>query len=181
MIIAVMDKKIKIKSKLKATNPEKRRQEIISLLLKNRGLNTKKKIAQFLTPPKPQDLTLKELEVNSINLKKAVTRIKKAIKDKELIFIYGDFDADGVTATAVLWETLHSLKANVFPYIPPRDDQIRGLSPQGIDEIIVLKNKKPGLIITVDNGISAFKGTDYANKKGIDVIITDHHQPVTVW
>ena len=180
MIIAVMDKKIKIKSTIKAKAPEKRRQEIIDNLLINRGLTTKKLQKDFLNPKKPQDFTLKELEINSTQLKKAITRIKKAIKNKELIFIYGDFDADGITATAVLWETLYNLKANVLPYIPPRDDKIRGLSPQGIDEITNLKNKKPDLIITVDNGISAFKGTDYANKKNIDIIITDHHQPATM-
>ena len=175
-----MDKNIKIKSILKSKEPAKRRQEIIDLLLLNRGLTTKKQKQDYLNPKKPQDYSLKELEINPTHLKKAVARIKKAIKKKELIFVYGDFDADGVTATAVLWETLHHLKANTLPYLPPRDDKIRGLSPQGIDEIIALKNKTPGLIITVDNGISSFKGTDYANKKGIDVIITDHHQPATV-
>jgi single-stranded-DNA-specific exonuclease len=172
-----MDKKIKIKAILKAKTPAKRRQEIVSNLLTSRGLTTKKLQKQFLNPKNPEDFTLKELEINPLNLKKAVSRIKKAIKNQELIFVYGDFDADGVTATAVLWETLHSLKANAFPYIPPRDDEIRGLSPQGIDEITALKKKKPDLIITVDNGISAFKGADYAKKQNIDVIITDHHLP----
>jgi single-stranded-DNA-specific exonuclease len=172
-----MDKKIKIKSILKAESPAKRRLEIVSNLLTDRGLTTKKLQQEFLNPKDPQDFSLKELEINSLKLKKAVLRIKQAIKNKELIFVYGDFDADGVTSTAVLWETLHSLKANAFPYIPPRDDKIRGLSPQGIDEIISLKNQKPGLIITVDNGISAFKGVNYAKKKNIDIIITDHHLP----
>ncbi len=172
-----MDKKIKIKSKLKTKSLNKRRQEIIQALLINRGLISKKLQNQFLSPENPINFSPKDLEINSTQLKKAVTRIKKAIKNKELIFIYGDFDADGVTATAVLWETLYQLKANALPYIPPRDDKIRGLSPQGIDEIISLKKKKPDLIITVDNGISAFKGVDYANRLGIEVIISDHHQP----
>lgn len=172
-----MDKIIKIKSKIKNTDPQKRRDEIISTILLNRGIKTKPDQKEFLNPTDPKKIKPEDVSIKPDQLKKAVTRIKKAIKNKELIYIYGDHDADGITSTAVLWESLNSQKAKVMPYIPGRSDKIRGLSPDGIDEILKDKSGPCKLIITVDNGISAFKGTDYANKKGIDVIITDHHQP----
>lgn len=174
-----MDKIIKIKSKIKNTDLKKRRQEIIAAILANRGLTSKIKQKEFLNPTDPNKIKPEDVGISKLKLKKAVTRIKKAIKNKELIYIYGDYDTDGITSTAVLWEALHHAKANVMPYIPSRSDKIRGLSPNGIDEIIKLKKPKPSLIITVDNGISAFKGVEHATKKGIDVIITDHHQPKT--
>ena len=177
MIITVMDKIIKIKSKIKDTDLKKRRDKIISAILINRGIKTKADQKDFLNPIDPEKIKPEDVGINKVQLKKAVTRIKKAIKNKELIYIYGDYDADGITSTAVLWESLHALKAKVMPYIPGRGDTIRGLSPDGIDQILSDKDGPCQLIITVDNGISAFKGSEYAAKKGIDVIITDHHQP----
>ncbi|MEA3355013.1 MAG: single-stranded-DNA-specific exonuclease RecJ [Patescibacteria group bacterium] len=174
-----MDKIIKIKSKIKNTDQKKRHQEILSAILTNRGITTKISQKEFLDPIDPYKIQPKDVGINQKNLKKAVARIKKAIKNKELIYIYGDYDTDGITSTAVLWETLHHLKAKVMPYIPSRGDNIRGLSPAGVDQILTDKDGPCQLIITVDNGISTFKGTDYANKKNIDVIITDHHQPKT--
>ncbi|MBU1085479.1 single-stranded-DNA-specific exonuclease RecJ, partial [Patescibacteria group bacterium] len=174
-----MNKIIKIKSKIKATDPKKRRQEIISAILSNRDITTKPAQKEFLNPINPYKIKPEDVGINKLNLKKAVTRIKKAIKNKESIYIYGDYDADGITSTAVLWETLHSLKAKVMPYIPGRIDKVRGLSPAGIDQILTDRVRPCQLIITVDNGISSFKGTDYAIKKGIDIIVTDHHQPKT--
>ena len=146
---------------------------IINQLLINRGFKTKPAIKEFFNPSLPKKA--------DFPLAKAVARIKQAVKLHELIYIYGDYDADGITATAILWEALHSLDARVMPYIPSRNEPIRGLSPLGIDNIIKLSSKlyhlKPDLIITVDNGISAFKGCEYAKKLGIDVIISDHHVP----
>jgi len=167
----------KIKHTLASKSPLKRRQEIITTILKDKGLITKPAQQEFLNPIHPKDLTSKAVGINQAQLKKAAKRIKLAIKNQDSIYIYGDYDADGVSATAVLWETLHQLGAQVMPYIPQRDDKTRGLSQQGIDAIIKLNSGPPQLIITVDNGISAFKPTLYAKKHNIDVIITDHHQP----
>lgn len=136
--------------------------DIIKTLLKNRGLTTKKEIAEFLKPPQPEF---------TLNSKKAVTRILTAIKGKEPIVVYGDYDADGICATAIMWEALDSLKAKVLPFIPQREKEGYGLSKEGIDNLSDCK-----LLITVDNGIAAFDAVEYAKKKGIDVIILDHHE-----
>ncbi|MBI4097506.1 MAG: single-stranded-DNA-specific exonuclease RecJ, partial [Candidatus Levybacteria bacterium] len=99
-----------------------------------------------------------------------------AIEKKEQIIIFGDYDADGVSGTAILWETLNSLSANVMPYIPHRVEEGYGLSVKGIENLLkTFPNTK--LIITVDNGIVANKAVEFANSLGLDVIITDHHVP----
>ena len=150
---------------------------VIDILLKKRGLVTKKEQAEFLDPTQPDKITLKQIGLQSAAVVKAIKRLKIAHKNQELIYIYGDYDTDGVSSTAILWETLNSLGFQVLPFIPARNDPIRGLSPLGIDMIIKQAKTKPGLIITVDNAISAFKGCRQAQKLGIDVIITDHHLP----
>lgn len=99
----------------------------------------------------------------------------KAVKNKELIVIYGDYDADGICATAVLWEVLYKIGAKVFPFIPLREEHGYGLKPNGL-EALVKEYGKPELIITVDNGIVAFEGAKWCQKQGIDLIISDHHQ-----
>lgn len=150
---------------------------VIDILLKKRGLVTKKEQAEFLDPTQPDKITLKQIGLQSAAVVKAIKRLKIAHKNQELIYIYGDYDTDGVSSTAILWETLNSLGFQVLPFIPARNDPIRGLSPLGIEMIIKQAKTKPGLIITVDNAISAFKGCRQAQKLGIDVIITDHHLP----
>lgn len=156
-------------------NKPQKTEEIIKILLENRGLETKKEQDEFINPRKPQDIALKDVGIDSRSVQKAITRIKKAIKTKEKIIVYGDYDADGICATAILWETLWKLKANVFPYIPDRFSEGYGLNPKSIKS---LKKQNPdlGLIITVDNGVVAYEAVKTANKLGIDLIITDHHQ-----
>jgi len=170
----------KIQSKITDTSLTKRRQQIINSLLKTRGLTTKSQQKEFFNPLSPENISLKQVGIHQTDLNKAIKRIKFAIKDNHPIFIYGDYDADGICSTAILWETLHALKANVLPHIPSREDKTRGLSQMGIDAILEKFKDQLSeniLIITVDNGISSFKGCDYAAKKNIDIIITDHHQP----
>ena len=87
--------------------------------------------------------------------------------------MYTDYDADGITAGAVLWEALFELGARVMPYVPHRVDEGYGLSEKGIDR--VQKEFDPTLIITVDHGITAVSQVAYAKKHGIDVVVTDHH------
>ncbi|MBI4062541.1 single-stranded-DNA-specific exonuclease RecJ [Candidatus Gottesmanbacteria bacterium] len=143
--------------------------DIIALLLKNRGLKTKKEIRNFFNPPHPSRLP------NPFDgqLSKALKRIRKAIKNRESIVVYADYDADGITAGAIMWETLHGLGARVMPYIPHRVEEGYGLSVKGIDS--VKKDFNPTLIITVDHGITAWEKIKYAQSLGIDVIVTDHH------
>lgn len=153
----------------------KDKKDIVSILLKNRGLKMKKEVEDFLHP-KLEDVTVKSVGINKQQLAKAVARIRKAIKNKEQIIVYGDYDVDGICGSAILWETLHGLGANVLPYIPHRVEEGYGLSIVGISNIKdQISNTK--LIITVDNGIVANDAVDFANKNGVDVIITDHHVP----
>ncbi len=150
-------------------------EEITHILLANRKLTSKKQIDEFLDPPNPADIRITDIGISKIEMKKAVNRINKAIKNKEKIIIYGDYDADGICASAVLWEALYSLAADVLPYLPERFSEGYGINPESVEK---LKNQNPGLklIITVDNGIVARDAVKKANKLGIDVIISDHHQ-----
>jgi single-stranded-DNA-specific exonuclease len=146
---------------------------IIKILLENRGLTDKKVIKEFLYP-KLENITIENVGIDKKQLKKAMDRIYQAIKNHEQIIIYGDYDVDGITGTAILWETLNNMKAKVLPYLPNRIDEGYGLSVKGIENI---RSKIPDvkLIITVDNGIVANEAASYAKEQGIDVIITDHH------
>jgi len=121
------------------------------------------------------DVPLKDL-VNPFFLKdmdKAVQRIAKAIFNREKICIYGDYDVDGITSTSLLYLFLKELNANVTYYVPNRLEEGYGLNKEAIDEIC---QKKINLMITVDCGITAVDEVAYAVDKGIDIIITDHHQ-----
>jgi len=150
-------------------------EEVIKTLLENRGIKTKKEIEEFLNPDLT-NVTPENVGINLKELKKAVQRINTAIKDKEQIVVFGDYDADGLCASAILWETLNSSGAKVLPYIPSREKEGYGISEKAIENLV---NKLPEtkLIITVDNGIVANEIVEDIKKKGIDVIITDHHLP----
>lgn len=150
--------------------------EIVDVLLENRGLRTKRQKEEFFNPTHPDKISLKEVGIRKTHLDKALRRIKKAVKENEEIIIYGDYDADGICATAILWETLYSLTNKVRPYIPNRFEDGYGLNVETVEEL-KKKNPKLNLIITVDNGIVAHEAVEEANKLGIDVIVTDHHQP----
>jgi single-stranded-DNA-specific exonuclease len=102
----------------------------------------------------------------------AVTRIRGALRGGEAMAIYGDFDADGVTATALLVETLRALGGHVVPYIPHRVDEGYGLNEEALGE---LAQDGIHLVITVDCGIRAVGEVAYAKRLGLDVIVTDHH------
>lgn len=158
-------------SKIKA----KSEKEIIETLLKNRGLKTEKEKQEFFDPISPLKITLKSLGIKETEVKKAIDRIKKAKKTQERVFVYGDYDADGITGTATLWETLNSVGLNVMPHIPDRFSEGYGLNIETIKRLKE-KDKSLGLIITVDHGIVAGKKVEEIKKLGIDLIITDHHQ-----
>ena len=108
------------------------------------------------------------------DFQKAKDRIMLAIKNEERVMIYGDYDVDGTMGTSILTRTLLALGAKVSYRIPHRDRDGYGLKNHLIQEI---HDRKVSLIITVDNGINAVEQVDFANSLGIDVIITDHHQP----
>lgn len=149
--------------------------DLLKVLLRNRSIKTKKEIKEFLNP-KLANVTVKSVGIDKKELEKSVKRIRDAIKNREQIVIFGDYDVDGITGAAILWEILSAQGAKVLPYIPHRIDEGYGLSKTGI---LNLESKigKVSLIITVDNGIVANDAISFANEKGIDVIITDHHVP----
>jgi len=161
----------KVLTKIKTKKSAERRKEIIKALFKNRGLKTAKQQKEFFNPKDPYKLTPKEMGISSVQLTKAVKRIKKAIKNKEKVIVYGDYDTDGVCATAIMWETLNKLGTDVMPYIPQREEGY-GLKVDVIDQMA-----KDGvkLIVTVDQGIVHYRQVSHAKKKGVDIIITDHH------
>jgi single-stranded-DNA-specific exonuclease len=166
-------KKWGIAGTFKSQRPDHSIEDVISILLSNRGLTTDKDIEQFFKPKNPQDLTAKDVGIQRDQLVRGLKRIRKAVADKESIVVYADYDADGITAGAIMWETLYGMGANVMPYIPHRIDEGYGLSTKGIDSVIAQFH--PTLIITVDHGITAEEKVEYARSKGIDVVVTDHH------
>lgn len=166
-------KKWEVIHQVRGEREEVRSMDIVSILLKNRGLDEKSDIENFLHP-NLEEVTPKSVGIDLGELKKALKRIQKAIKDQEQIVVFGDYDVDGITGSAILWETLHELGAKCMPYIPNRVDEGYGLSIKGIrNQELGIRDTK--LIITVDNGIVANDAVDFANEHGIDVIVTDHH------
>ena len=97
-----------------------------------------------------------------------------AVSENKKIAVFGDYDCDGVTATAIMLDYLKGRGANVIPYIPDRIDEGYGMSK---DAVAKLAEEKVNVIVTVDNGISCAEETEYAKTLGIDVIVTDHHLP----
>jgi single-stranded-DNA-specific exonuclease len=168
-------KKWQLEYKLKTENAKLKDEDLIRILLENRGIKGKKEVADFLNPQLSK-VTAEAVKIDAQGLKKALIRIKKAIESKEKIIVFGDYDVDGICGTAILWETLNAMGANVLPYIPSRFEEGYGLSEKGIENLMA-KDGGCSLIITVDNGIVANDAVDFANKNKIDVIITDHHVP----
>lgn len=146
--------------------------QLEEVLLQNRNITEKE---DFFQPKSPFDLEIGEVGFDPEQFSGAVERIKSAIENKEKILVFGDYDADGICATATLWTTLDGLGAKAFPFIPNRERHGYGISIGAIDEI--LQTGKPDLVITVDNGIVAFEAINYLIDQGVEVIITDHHQP----
>ncbi len=149
----------------------KNSESIINVLLKNRGIKNKK---EFFEPTVPTKISPKSIGIKESEIKKAIERIKKAKKSGENVIIYGDYDADGITASAIMWEALHQLGLNVLPYIPDRFIDGYGIKSDVVKNLKE-KDKNLGLIITVDNGIVGYDGIGAAKSLGIDVLVIDHH------
>lgn len=143
---------------------------VIAKLLVNRGIDSVSKINDFLNP---LNMQITHSSVFS-QMQKAVERVKDAIANGEKIIIYGDFDADGITSTAVLYKTLKEIGADVEYYIPNRETESHGLNTKAIAGLISKKRAK--LFITVDCGITNVQEVAVASTFKADVIITDHHE-----
>lgn len=140
----------------------------IAFLLVSRGIDDELSASEFMSNrcAFSSPFSLKDMD-------KAVSRINKALELDEKICIYGDYDCDGVTSTALLYTFFESLGANVIYFIPNRLTDGYGMNFSAIDEI---KQKNTDLIITVDNGISAIEEAEYIYSLGMELIVTDHHQ-----
>jgi len=144
---------------------------VLRQILYNRGCGDPDIADRFLNaspPPETDPFKLK-------NIDQAVDRIRWAIHKEEPIIIYGDYDVDGVTATTLLIECLRGLGAKVEGYIPNRFEEGYGLN---IDALANLKQDGVKLVITVDCGIRSFPEAEYASQVDLDMIISDHHQPL---
>ena len=145
-------------------------EQIVTQILKSRHI---KNLDEFLNPPSPLTLNLNDFGPYKKSFDK-VLKILKEIKAKnQMIVVYTDYDADGITGGAILWETLHLLGFKVMPYVPHRKLEGYGFSKIGIDN--VKKIFDPVLIISVDHGITKIDEIKYAAKLGIKIIVTDHH------
>ena len=102
-------------------------------------------------------------------------RVERAVRDGEVIAVFGDFDVDGITSTCLLTEALRQLGACVHPFIPHRFEEGYGLTAQALDRVV--EACEPSLVITVDNGIAARDEVVALAGRGIDIVVTDHHEP----
>lgn len=149
---------------------------VVGSLLIRRGISTEEEARRFFLPQ------LQELYDPFLmkDMDKAVARLNKAVGSKENILVYGDYDVDGTTAVALVYKILRSAgcsEAQLFYYIPDRNDDGYGVSIQGVD---YAAERDVKLVIVLDCGIKALKEIDYAKEKGIDFIICDHHTPEEV-
>jgi single-stranded-DNA-specific exonuclease len=138
-------------------------------LLHNRGIEDPAEFDTFLSA----DERLAHSPQLLPDIDRAVTRILQALLGDELIGIYGDFDADGITGTVLLMEALPHLGGRVTQYIPHRVDEGHGLNPPALK---AMREKGVSLVVTVDCGINQFSEVEEAKKLGMDIIITDHHE-----
>ncbi len=138
-------------------------------LLQNRGLNSKEQISNFLNPP----ITAFSDPYLLNDMDKVVNKIKMAITDKKRIVVLGDYDTDGISASAILFKYFKSKGIDVNVFLPNRLLDGYGLTEDTLDKIFALYN--PNLIITVDCGISCANEVEYCLNKGVDIIVTDHH------
>lgn len=140
---------------------------LLAMLLDIRGVTDERDIEDFLYG---DTLTASPFEIKDMD--KAVERIQAAAEYGERICVYGDFDADGVTSTALLYSYLSDIGADVIYYIPSRESEGYGMNKGAVSKIYERGVK---LIITVDNGVAAVDEVAYAKSLGIDTVITDHH------
>ena len=143
---------------------------LLASILVRKGIKTDEEVDKFLHPTRMDfynPFLLPDME-------KAVKRINKAIENKEKITIYGDYDVDGITSITLLKNFFANSNIDVNTYIPNRLEEGYGLNKNAIREI---SYSDTTLIITVDCGITGIEEIEYAKKIGIDVIVTDHHEP----
>ena len=162
---------IKFREEIKPTEKLIDEETIIKKILAARKIVN---LDEFLTPKHPNSISLfdfNHIYKNTFN--KILNLLQQIKKKKQMIVVYTDYDADGITGGAIMWETLYFLGFNVMPYVPDRRTEGYGFSIKGINRVIEKFN--PALIISVDHGITKIKEIQYAKNHGIKIIVTDHH------
>ena len=142
----------------------------VAQILLRRGIDTAEKLRFFLEPP--QRLPYDPLRLAGMD--RALGRLHRAVNRKEKVGVFGDFDVDGITGTAILAEGLTSVGLEVVPYLPHRITEGHGLSTNAVEQLV---DQGVSLIITVDCGVTSVAEVSRARQLGADVIITDHHVP----
>ena len=140
-------------------------------LMYNRGLTDPAQIESFIT----SDSKLSGDPLLLPDIHQGINRIYQGLLSGEKIAVYGDFDVDGITGTAVLVQGLQALGGNITPYIPHRIREGHGLNSDALD---YLKNEGMSLVITVDCGVTGISQVKRAKRQGLDIVITDHHTPL---
>jgi single-stranded-DNA-specific exonuclease len=143
---------------------------LLAQVLINRKVCDARAGAVFLSPKLTELIAPEQMP----GIKPAVQRLKQAIKNKEKITVYGDYDVDGITGVSILRQILALLGANVDYYIPHRIDEGYGLNPEAVRSLAESGSK---VLVTVYSGITAFSSAELARQLGVELIITDHHQP----
>ncbi len=146
--------------------------ELVARVLVARGITDVDEAREFLTPSLARDwadpLCIPGME-------RAVDRVELAVSRHEVIAVFGDFDVDGMSSTSLLTLALRRLGATVHPYIPHRFGEGYGLSREALDRVVT--DCHPDVIITVDNGIASAREVEWVLSQGVDVVVTDHHEP----
>ncbi|KAF0373098.1 single-stranded-DNA-specific exonuclease RecJ [Pediococcus acidilactici] len=143
---------------------------IIVRILVARGFRTADEMTNFLA----MDQSVVHDPFLLHDMQKAVERIMSAIEANEKILVYGDYDADGVTSTTIMYETLAQLGADVNYFVPNRFKD--GYGPNLAEYQHFINNEQVQLIVTVDNGVAGNEAINYAQEHGVDVVVTDHHE-----
>ncbi len=142
---------------------------LLAKILTARGFSSPSQAMELLTPSDslPDPFCIKDMD-------KAVRRILAAVENEETVAVFGDYDVDGITATALLYTCLAGMGAQVFYKLPTRGGDDYGLTPALVD---AMADKGIDLIVTVDNGTSAFEAAQRARERGVSLVVTDHHLP----
>lgn len=155
--------------KAKALSQQAGLPRLLAKILAARGIETPQQADALLSADNslPDPFSIKDMD-------KAVRRIHQAVQNEEIIAVFGDYDVDGITATTLMYTYLEAAGAQVFYKLPSRNDDDYGLSPPLVD---AMADKGIQLIITVDNGTTAFEAAARAKERGVSLVITDHHLP----
>lgn len=165
---------------LSATNPSLEQElsaglgiaPLVARIMVAHGISSVEEGRLFLTPSLERDWA-DPLVIPG--MPQVAERVERAVRERESIAVFGDFDVDGITSTCLLTEALRELGAQVRPFIPHRFEEGYGLTRQALDRVV--EACSPQLVITVDNGIAARDEVGYLAERGIDLVVTDHHEP----